>query len=150
MNRQLKRQRCVHCSPEEQEMIRDRAKKAGKTVSGYLIDLGLNDDPDIHPLVLLPDEQKEMLDTLRRTCLLLERDDNAPPLIADIQVRVAVTFDLLAQEFTAKGKAHDFHAALVRVVGEERAATFMATVRSTTPKRPRKRIEQEPEPDLFS
>ena len=65
MNRQLKRQRCVHCSPEEQEMIRDRAKKAGKTVSGYLIDIALNDDPDIHPLVLSPNEQKEMLNGIR-------------------------------------------------------------------------------------
>ena len=41
-------------------MIRDQAKKAGKTVSGYLIDPGLNDDPNIHPLVLSPDDQKEI------------------------------------------------------------------------------------------
>ena len=65
MTRQLKRQRSVHCPPHEQEMIREQAKAAGKTVSGYLLDLAHNDDPDIHPLVLSPDQQEEILDGTR-------------------------------------------------------------------------------------
>ena len=46
-------------------MIREQARAAGKTVSGYLLDLALNDDPDIFPLVLTPDEQDEVLDCTR-------------------------------------------------------------------------------------
>ena len=67
MSRRLKRQRSVHCPPEEQEMIREQARAAGKTISGYLLDLALNDDPDIHPLVLSPGEQEEVLNSARDT-----------------------------------------------------------------------------------
>ena len=65
MTRQLKRQRSVHCPPHEQEMIREKAKAAGKTASGYLLDLARNDDPDIHPLALSPEEQQEILEGTR-------------------------------------------------------------------------------------
>ena len=65
MTRQLKRQRTLHCPPEEQAMIRGKAKAAGKTVSGYLLDLVRNDDPGIHPLVLSPNEQQEILEGTR-------------------------------------------------------------------------------------
>ena len=65
MTRQLKRQRSLHCSPDEQEMIREKAKAAGKTGSGYLLDLARADDPDIHQLVLSPDEQQEILEGTR-------------------------------------------------------------------------------------
>ena len=63
--RQLKRQRSVHCPPEEQEMIREQARVAGKTVSGYLLDLAFSDDPEILPLVLTPGEQEEFLSCAR-------------------------------------------------------------------------------------
>ena len=143
----------ITATDEEWETIRSHATRRRQSIARYLVGLVTKDTSEGNegpPLTLETGDQREMFDTLRRTCLLLERDDNAPPLIADIQVRVAVMFDLLAQEFTAKGKAHDFHAALVRVIGEERATTFTVSVRGTTPKRARKRIEQEPEPDLFS
>ena len=65
MSRQLKRQRTVHCPPEKQETIREQARATGKTVSGFLLDLALNDDPDIHPLVLAPNEQDEVLSCAR-------------------------------------------------------------------------------------
>ena len=65
MTRQLKRQRSVHCLFDEQEMIRGKAKAAGTTVSGYLLDLARNDDPEIHPLVLAPEEQQEFLEGTR-------------------------------------------------------------------------------------
>lgn len=65
MTRQLKRQRTLHCPPDEQEMIRGKAKAAGKTVSGYLLDLARDDDPGIHPLVLSPEHQLEILEGTR-------------------------------------------------------------------------------------
>ena len=56
------RQRSLHCPPEEQEMIRARAKAAGKSISRHVLDLALADDPDAHPLVLDPDAQLALLD----------------------------------------------------------------------------------------
>ncbi len=45
--------RSLHCSSlREQAEIRARAKAAGKTVTRYVLDLALADDPDRHPLVL--------------------------------------------------------------------------------------------------
>ena len=65
MTRQLKRQRTVHCSADDQALIREQAGEAKTTISGYLLDLALKDDPSIHPLVLSPDEQEEVLASAR-------------------------------------------------------------------------------------
>ena len=46
-------------------MIREKAKAAGKTTSSYLLDLARNDDPEIHPLVLSAEEQREILEGTR-------------------------------------------------------------------------------------
>ena len=43
-------------------MIRERAAAAGKTVSRYVVELALADDPDRHPLVLTEEEQVELRD----------------------------------------------------------------------------------------
>ena len=56
------RQRSLHCPPEEQEMIRARAKAAGKSISRYVLDLALADDPDVHPLALDAEAQLSLLD----------------------------------------------------------------------------------------
>ena len=57
-----RRQRSLHCKPAEQAMIRERASAAEKTVSRYVIELALADDPDRHPLVLTEEEQAELRD----------------------------------------------------------------------------------------
>ena len=54
--------RSLHCKPEEQALIRERALAAGKTVSGYVLDLAHADDPERHELVLTADEQTELRD----------------------------------------------------------------------------------------
>ena len=41
-----RKQRSLHCSPREQAEIRVRASAAGKTVTRYVLDLALADDPD--------------------------------------------------------------------------------------------------------
>ncbi|MDE0523886.1 MAG: hypothetical protein OXH79_18220 [Boseongicola sp.] len=56
------RQRSLHCPPEEQEMIRARAKAAGKSISRYVLDLAFADDPDVHPLMIDEEEQFALLD----------------------------------------------------------------------------------------
>ena len=57
-----RRQRSLHCKPAEQAMIRERAAAAEKTVSRYVVELALADDPDRHPLVLSEEEQVELRD----------------------------------------------------------------------------------------
>ena len=65
MSRPLKRQRAVYARPDDQALIREQAANRGKTISGYLLDLALNDDPDIHPLHLSAAEQREILEGIR-------------------------------------------------------------------------------------
>ncbi len=60
--RERPRQRSLHCPSAEQEMIRARAKAAGKSISRYVLDLALADDPDVHPLALDADAQLSVLD----------------------------------------------------------------------------------------
>ena len=42
-------------------MIRARVQATGKTISRYVLDLALADDPDVHPLVLKEDSQLSLL-----------------------------------------------------------------------------------------
>ena len=60
-----RRQRSLYCGPAAQATIRGRAAAAGKTVSRYLLDLALADDPDRHPVALTPAEQAELRDGVR-------------------------------------------------------------------------------------
>ena len=60
-----RRQRSLHCKPAEQAMIRERAAATEKTVSRYVMELALADDPDRHPLVLTEEEQVEQRDAVR-------------------------------------------------------------------------------------
>ena len=60
-----RRQRSLHCKPAEQAMIRERAAAVDKTVSRYVLELALADDPDRHPLVLTEEEQVELRDGVR-------------------------------------------------------------------------------------
>ncbi len=62
MTEDLRRQRSLHCRPGEQEAIRGAAAAAGKTVSRYVLDLALADDPDRHPVALTEAEQAELRD----------------------------------------------------------------------------------------
>ncbi len=57
-----RRARSLHCKPDEQALIRARALAAGKTNSGYVLDLAHADDPERHELVLTAEEQTELRD----------------------------------------------------------------------------------------
>ena len=60
MTRDYRRQRSLHCKPVEQALLREAADRADKTVSRYVIDLALADDPSRHPVALTPAEQAEL------------------------------------------------------------------------------------------
>ena len=85
-----RRQRSLHCNPDEQATIRARAAAAEKTVSRYVLDLALADDPDRHPVVLTPDEQAELRDGVRELRVFVRsvNDDRASAtrrILADIR-----------------------------------------------------------------
>ena len=85
-----RRQRSLHCNPDEQAAIRARAAVAEKTVSRYVLDLALADDPDRHPVVLTPDEQAELRDGVRELRVFVRsvNDDRASAtrrILADIR-----------------------------------------------------------------
>ena len=69
-----RRQRSLHCKPAEQAMIRERAAATEKTVSRYVMELALADDPDRHPLVLTEEEQDELRDGVQAFVLALRRE----------------------------------------------------------------------------
>ena len=65
MTEDHRRQRSLHCKPGGQALIRQRAAISGKTVSRYVLDLALADDPERHPVALSEDEQLELRDRVR-------------------------------------------------------------------------------------
>ena len=69
--REAPRQRSVHCDRSERETIRGKAAAAGKTVSRFLLDLTLADDPDRYLPILgertAEDRRQQRQATLRRT-----------------------------------------------------------------------------------
>ena len=60
-----RRQRSLHCSPDEQAAIRAAAAEAGKTISRFVLDLALADDVDRHPVALTEAEQAELRDEMK-------------------------------------------------------------------------------------
>ena len=62
MTEDVRRQRSLHCRPDEQALIRARSAAAGMKVSHYVLGLALADDPDRHPVVLTEAEQAELRD----------------------------------------------------------------------------------------
>ena len=62
MTEDVRRQRSLHCRPDEQALIRRRAAAAGMKVSHYVLGLALADDPGRYPVVLTEDEQAELRD----------------------------------------------------------------------------------------
>ena len=71
MTEDPRRQRSLHCRPVEQKAIRDTAAGAGKTVSRYVLDLALADDPERHPVVLTEAEQLELRDRVEEVWLFV-------------------------------------------------------------------------------
>lgn len=71
MTEDVRRQRSLHCRPDEQALIRRRAAAAGMKVSHYVLGLALADDPDRHPVVLTEAEQEELRDRIGEVWLFV-------------------------------------------------------------------------------
>ena len=71
MTEDVRRQRSLHCGPEEQALIRRRAAAAGMKISRYVLGLALADDPDRHPVALTEAEQAELRDRVGEVWLFV-------------------------------------------------------------------------------
>ena len=143
----------VSATDDEWEMVGSNAARRGRSRARYLVGLAARDgtkDNEGPVLALNAGQQRELLECQREILSLLEGDGNAPSLIADIQARIQIMFTLWAQDVIARGREDDLHAELVRIVGEEQAATVMASIKKNTAKRPRTRTADTIQPDLFS
>ena len=143
----------VSATDDEWETVRSHATRRRQSIARYLVGLAARDGTQGNegpPLALDTVQQRDLLECHREILSLLERDDNTSSLIADIQARIEVMFNLWARDMIERGREHDLHAELVRIVGEDQAATVMASIRRNTPKRPRTRVAEDVQPDLFS
>ena len=90
----LKRGRPVYCrDPSDWERIRKRAEKVGTSVSEFVMTCALHDDSPAPPppLVLTPEEQRELLRNVRVlqrqvAGIFHSRADGGPPMIEAIQL----------------------------------------------------------------
>ena len=90
----LKRGRPVYCrDPADWERIRKRAKAVGRSVSEFVMTCALHDDSPAPPppLVLTPEEQRELLRNVRElrrqvVGIFHSRADGGPPMIEAVQL----------------------------------------------------------------
>ncbi len=141
----------VSATDDEWEMVRSQAAGRGLSIARYLVGLAARDGAEGDkgpPLVLAGVQQRELLELHREILSLLQGDEDTSSLMADIQARVAVMFNLWAKDMIARGREDDLRAELASILGEEQAAAVMASVRRTTTERPR--AADTVQPDLFS
>ena len=125
------KQLTISATDEEWVTVRSHATRRRQSISRYLVGPATKDASEGNegpPLGLDTGEQQEILESQREILSLLNRDDNALSLIADIYVRTAVMFNLWAQDMMERGREQDLHAELARIGGEEQAATVMACI----------------------
>ncbi len=143
----------LSATDDEWDMVKSRAPRRGLSLARYLVGLANRDgaqENDGPPLALSSVQQRELLGCHREILSLLKGDDGTPSLIADIQARIAVMFNVWVKDMIGRGRGEDLQAELARIVGEEQAARVMASVRRTVTKRPRPRATDTDQPDLFS
>ena len=97
----------------------------GLSMTRCLVGLAIRDGAQENegpPLALAAVQQRELLECHREVLALLKGDDSTASLVADIQARIAVMFNVWARDVIGCGREDDLQAELARVVGEEQAA----------------------------
>lgn len=108
---------------------------------------GHNDGP---PMGLDDEEQVEILERPRQVPAVFDADGSAQSLNADMQARIAAMFARWARDRIDLGRGDELREELARIVGEDQAAAVMVSLSKSRPRQPRRRADEEPEPDLFS
>ena len=123
------------------ETVRRNAMRRGLSIARYLVELVERDASEedaglrheCPELALAAEEQREQLEAVREIrALMLEGEDaglrHECPLVRDMQERIAVMFAAWASAMAASGRGDELRAALIRVLGEERARIAAASV----------------------
>ena len=135
----------ISATDAEWDAVRSKAERRGLSIARYLLmlvereakeeDAGLQHE---YPaLALAKEEQREQLEAVREVrALMLEGEDaglrHESPLVRDMQERIAVMFAAWASAMAGSGRTEELHAALVRVLGEERARLAAASAAVST------------------
>ncbi|WP_424831274.1 plasmid mobilization protein [Ruegeria sp.] len=99
----MKRARPVYCrTPDDWDRIRARAKSVGKSVSEFVMTCALQDapPPSTSPLVLTPEEQRDLLRNVNDLCRRLSemffvRADGDPALVDAVALLYRLHLDEL-------------------------------------------------------
>ena len=118
------------------EIVRSNAKRRGLSIARYLVELVERDASEedaglwheCPELALAKEEQRELLEAVREVRALMLEGEDAGPLVRDMQERIAVMFAAWASAMAGSGRSEELRAALVRVLGEERARIAAASV----------------------
>ena len=140
--RNASRHLSISATEAEWTTVRRHAERRGLTIARYLVGLVERDGSEegaggqAGPTVALDrDEQRELLEAVRQVRALMLEGENAAPLVRDMQERIAVRFAAWASAMAGSGRSEELHAALVSVLGEERARIVAASVVPSAPKR---------------
>ena len=120
-------------------VVKAKAERRGLSVSRYVVALVLGrfDAPEEPALALSADEQREMLETMRSFRALMGDGEEAPPLIEDMQARVALLFDAWAMAMVRdgrRGELRDILAARIGATEAERVVeSIVASAEAPTP-----------------
>ena len=132
----------ISATDADWEIVRRNAKRRGLSIARYLVELVERDasEEDAGPaLALAAEEQREQLEAVREIRALMLEGEDAGPLVRDMQERIAVMFAAWASAMAGSGRSEELRAALIRVLGEERAriaaASVMASVVPSAAKR---------------
>ena len=126
----------ISATDADWEVVRSHANRRGLSIARYLVELverdGAEEDADLRhecPAVALSaEEQREQLEAVREIRALMLEGEDAGHLVRDMQDRIAVMFAAWASTMAASGRTEELHAALMRVLGEERARIAATSV----------------------
>lgn len=113
------------------EAVRSNANRRGLSIARYLVELVERDasEENAGPAVALAaEEQRELLEAVREVRALILEEEDAGPLVRDMQERIAVMFAAWASAMATSGRQDDLRKALTHVLGEERARIAATSV----------------------
>ena len=121
----------ISATDEEWETVRRNAERRGLSIARYLVSLVEHGGPEEiagPTLALDAGEQRELLEAVRVIRSLMLEGADAAPLVRDMQERIAVQFAAWMSAMAGAGRGEELHAALVSVLGGERARLVAASV----------------------